>query len=387
MADNIGISIVIPVFNNEKFLPDAVRSITEQKIEGIEIIIVDDGSTDQTPAIAEKLSFENKNIRVIHQENRWIYGSMNRGVKEARGEYVYILNSDDILYPGTLQMMMNRICKYNPDVVWTRIDEYRYGNDGQVKFINCDEKLETDIYTDKIEQIRKLWPTLYFSHIAVNQANLYRRKIMLRFPFRENIYGADVIFNIEIANEIRSMCVMKDAVYRFYNYDSEKANASIGKFYTYEHDMFNEFYTGYCKLFSDWNLPEESYKEKLADIRIRQVTRETRSLGYHNCKFSQKEKVSWMLSGIADDIVMNCANKYGRGWEVESRILSGLREVFLHEEIMDEGLKDLVDQLISLRFYDRDKGEIKKISEWKSAVYHDLNVCHIGKYFYERVLQ
>lgn len=385
MADHIEISIVIPVYNNEKFLPFAVHSITGQEVGGIEIVIVDDGSTDETPVIAEKLSSEYNSIRVIHQENRWIYGSMNRGVKEARGEYVYILNSDDILYPCVLQNLIDQICKYRPDVIWTRIDEYNYNiDDGQVEFVNCDEVPDVDNYMDNIEDIRRHWPVLYFSHIAVNQANLYRREIMLRHPFREDIYGADVIFNMEVANEIRSMCIMKEAAYRFYNYKNKNANASIGKFYPYEHDMFNEFYTGYCELFKSWKLPEELWKERLSDIRIRQVSREAQSFGYADCRYTQREKAVRILSGIADDTVMNCADEYARGWEVESRILSGLRDVFRHEEIADRDIKELVTGLISLRFFDGN-GE-KKLTEWKNAVYHQLNPYHIGKFFYDRVL-
>ena len=91
------ISIIMPVYNNEKYLPSAVKSIIGQTFSDWELIIIDDGSTDRTPEIADRLAERDKRIRVIHQENQWIFKSFNNGYAAALGEYVLIVNSDDTI--------------------------------------------------------------------------------------------------------------------------------------------------------------------------------------------------------------------------------------------------------------------------------------------------
>ena len=92
-------SIIMPVYNNERYFPLAVESIEKQDYDHYELIIIDDGSTDKTGDIADALSKNNLHIKVVHQENQWIYSSCNNGLALAPGDYIFILNSDDRLMP------------------------------------------------------------------------------------------------------------------------------------------------------------------------------------------------------------------------------------------------------------------------------------------------
>ena len=111
------ISIITPVYNNEKYVKNAVESVLRQGFDDYEYIIVDDGSTDNTPQIVDEIAGKDKRIRVIHQKNQWIYASFNNGIKEAAGKYVYILNSDDRMREGMLAKMVQIVKQYGPDVV------------------------------------------------------------------------------------------------------------------------------------------------------------------------------------------------------------------------------------------------------------------------------
>lgn len=115
------ISIIIAVYNNEKYLPFAVNSVLKQDVKDIEIIIIDDGSTDNTPIIADELAKSDNRIKVIHQENQWIFASFNNGIEIAKGEYIYILNSDDALVDGCLKILKNMAMEYKPDVIFTKV--------------------------------------------------------------------------------------------------------------------------------------------------------------------------------------------------------------------------------------------------------------------------
>ena len=89
------ISVIIPVYNVEKTLKRCVDSVLEQSYVNIEIILVDDGSTDRSTEICERYAENFSNIRVLHQENSGPSEARNNGVKIAKGEYIIFLDSDD----------------------------------------------------------------------------------------------------------------------------------------------------------------------------------------------------------------------------------------------------------------------------------------------------
>lgn len=93
------ISVIIPSYNSARFVTEAVESALSQTYRPIEVIVVDDGSTDETPAIVAP--FENR-IRYIRQENRGLAGARNRGIQEARGEFIAFLDADDRWMPEKL---------------------------------------------------------------------------------------------------------------------------------------------------------------------------------------------------------------------------------------------------------------------------------------------
>ncbi len=92
------LSIIIPAYNAEAYLPQCLDSILAQEHRGCEVIVVDDGSTDGTAALLERYP----DVKVIHQENRGMSTARNRGLDEAQGEYILFVDSDDLLTDGAL---------------------------------------------------------------------------------------------------------------------------------------------------------------------------------------------------------------------------------------------------------------------------------------------
>lgn len=103
------ISVIIPTYNRARFVGASIESVLSQKYEHLELIIVDDGSTDNTK---EVLAFYENRIRVIHQENRGVSQALNRGLAETKGEWIGFLDSDDEWLPGYLEHQMGRIDLY-----------------------------------------------------------------------------------------------------------------------------------------------------------------------------------------------------------------------------------------------------------------------------------
>lgn len=107
------ISVVIPVYNTEKYVEKCVESVKNQTYKNVEIILVDDGSPDGSPALLDRIARENENIKVVHKENGGLSSARNAGMEVMTGEYVLFLDSDDTLTEKTLETLFDAIRKEN----------------------------------------------------------------------------------------------------------------------------------------------------------------------------------------------------------------------------------------------------------------------------------
>ena len=103
--EEISVSVIIPVYNVEKYIEDCLNSVINQDLESIEIICVNDGSTDNSQEILEKYLNKVKNMKMINQENKGLPDARNTGLKYATGKFVYFLDSDDMLKKNSLKDM------------------------------------------------------------------------------------------------------------------------------------------------------------------------------------------------------------------------------------------------------------------------------------------
>jgi len=376
-------SIIIPVYNNERYVENAIDSVLEQEIEDYELIIIDDGSTDGTAKILDDYAALNSKIKVIHQENQWIYASFNRGIKEASGEYVYILNSDDLLRKGSLRILESIVKKYKPDVIWTKVlahicDETQ--NVIHYDIYQMDKCVQEDRFLASMEEVRKTWPYLEESSLAHNQANLYKRDLMLKHPFRNDVYGADVLFNISVAPDVCSAYILSESIYDYLIYEKKGMNASVGKYYEYEHAIFNEMCEGYLRLFEQWGIEFAEYSY-LVKRRVSQITHEIKML--NNSNLTTEEKLKRIFCVYADEYVLECAKRLGIEEELESRILSGVRELLVQEDLESNSDMYFVYELLdSLLCYEKDVEDYTKIER---AVNHSLNPIRVGNIFYKKL--
>lgn len=114
MADKI--SIIVPAYNIEGYVEKAVRSILAQTYSELEVILVDDGSTDGTSAILDELAKTDDRIRVIHQENGGVTSARMRGIAEATGEWIGFMDGDDYIEPEMYATLLNNAKKHDADI-------------------------------------------------------------------------------------------------------------------------------------------------------------------------------------------------------------------------------------------------------------------------------
>lgn len=127
------ISIVIPVYNSEKYIEDTLKSVINQSFKDIEIICVDDGSSDNSLSILELYRNKDSRIRIISQENKGVVTARNNGIKEATSEYIYTLDSDDLIDKTLLEKSYNAINSGKGDVITCRVQLFGEAS-GEVMF-------------------------------------------------------------------------------------------------------------------------------------------------------------------------------------------------------------------------------------------------------------
>lgn len=116
-GDNTLISIIIPVYNVEKYLRVCLDSVINQSYSDYEVILVDDGSTDSSPAICDEYCSKDIRFQVIHQENMGLASARNTGIRAAKGQYLYFIDSDDCIHPDLLKIMVSAAEDYDANMV------------------------------------------------------------------------------------------------------------------------------------------------------------------------------------------------------------------------------------------------------------------------------
>lgn len=117
----MSISVIIPTFNSERYLSACLNSIIEQVDKSIEVIVINDGSTDNSGDIADRYAMQHSFIKVIHQSNQGVSAARNRAIRESIGSYLVFLDSDDLLYKGFFQRILELI-QNQPDIIEINAD-------------------------------------------------------------------------------------------------------------------------------------------------------------------------------------------------------------------------------------------------------------------------
>lgn len=162
---SIAVSIIIPVYNVEKYLVKCLDSVLRQTLKNIEIICVDDGATDNCPVILEKYRRQDKRVKVVTQSNGGYGKAMNAGIAAASGEYIGIVEPDDFVLPNMFKTLYNTTKKNCCQIV--KSDFFRFiGEDENLKKtrvnIAFEEKNYNRVINPKNEKIN--FPFIYTAH-------------------------------------------------------------------------------------------------------------------------------------------------------------------------------------------------------------------------------
>ena len=199
------ISIIVPVYKSEKTLTRCVESIRLQTFGDFEVILVVDGPPDGSGILAEKLSLSDARIRVINQENQGVSAARNRGIKEAKGEYIRFLDSDDYLEENSLADLMAEMRLENTDFVIAGFKHLYFGR----TIVKMPEALSGAIVKNQEEHILQLYLDGYLN---MPWNKLYKKELItFEFPMDLNL-GEDLIFNLHYLLECKKYSVIQNPV-------------------------------------------------------------------------------------------------------------------------------------------------------------------------------
>jgi glycosyltransferase involved in cell wall biosynthesis len=234
-TDEILFSVVIPAFNAEKFIGDAIKSIEMQNPDSYEIIVVDDGSTDGTKDILFDLAKLNPKIKIICQENKGSFATRFVGINAARGEYIVSLDADDQLIPGAFEVLRKNIRQYNkPDIIcFGATHRSDFKSDSVTKFHTVDFGTETPdiskvrsvlLSTDRINNVCfKIIRKDLFDDVLTNKQPL----IATRLNMADDKVTCALVFD-----NARTVVCLKDCLYYY-----RPNNNSMTQMRNYEKDI------------------------------------------------------------------------------------------------------------------------------------------------------
>lgn len=215
------LTVVVPVYNMERYLPRCVESLQNQTLKDIEIILVDDGSPDQCPLLCEEYAKKDKRIRVIHKKNGGLSSARNAGLDAASGKYLAFLDADDSVEPSMYEELLEVIIRENIDFVMA--DYIRILSDGESYMKST--SIRAGRY-DKFALEKEIYPSLimgknieYGPLLSVNHC-LYDVDFLKRnnIRFDEQVrWSEDNIFSAIVGYCANSFYYLKGrALYNYY---------------------------------------------------------------------------------------------------------------------------------------------------------------------------
>lgn len=265
-------SILVPVYQSEKYLPECIMSIKNQSYADYEVILVDDGSTDASGSICDIYKKNDSRVRVIHKNNEGLLMARRDAIKEAHGEYLIFVDSDDTMQPNELERISLAIDATYPDIVLFNA----YLLHGECKRVFYSDLFAEGLYKESEIFLKKMAKDFSINGMwlkAVKSSVIDRYKNYEQIRYVSN--GEDLLQSVEFYSRAKSIYYLNEALYN-YRINSQS--------------MTNNYSKNYYISF------REAFKELLTALEKRKL------------KSSIYEAEVLFLGRVYEDMVQSCAN-------------------------------------------------------------------------------
>ena len=314
------ISIIIPVYNSEKYLKKCLQSLLDQSYPYFEIIIVNDGSTDSSKKICEELSEKDSRIRVINQENSGVSVARNRGMSEMKGKYFTFVDADDYVNKDFLKILFESIIQNDSDMsVCGLIHE----NDDNTKIASSnyqDEILDTD---KALISLLKNYCDNGIDGFVWNK--LFKTELLGEIKFDTDIYQSeDTLFLCQYLLKCKMISIHKSIQYHYVkNSTSCMATIGVGKKYyskllsiirmenlikdNENLEVKNAYFVRKCRFLVDFSINNAIYDKDNYLRKAQKQVRAAKKISIIRCKdINYKQKIYLLLLNMSVIIFKLC---------------------------------------------------------------------------------
>ena len=215
------ISIIIPIYNAEKYLPHCLESIINQTYHNVEIILINDGSTDSCPQICEDYAQNDKRVKVIHKENGGLSDARNAGLKIANGDFISFVDNDDILSISFCDRLVQIALQNDADIVECSFKKFL--DEDQIDKNSIISQGSIEVYST--ERALELLMREYFKQMVWNK--LYKKEVIQNLDFPKGKMNEDEFWTYKVFGNSKTIVKLSDCLY-FYRQHPE---SMMGKSY------------------------------------------------------------------------------------------------------------------------------------------------------------
>ena len=206
------ISVIIPVYNVEAYLPACIESVTGQTCTDLQILLIDDGSTDRSGIICDAYAAKDSRIKVIHIEYRGVSAARNIGIAMAEGEWISFVDSDDVVHPEMLSRLLAAAERYRADLCMCAYIH-----------IHSVEREKSFLESPAVRNgsVEIVHSRLYVQQVLNGEKDLvvwrslYRREAVQKCRFDEGRFFEDIPYLVHIASYIQKTVSIKDLLYGY----------------------------------------------------------------------------------------------------------------------------------------------------------------------------
>lgn len=285
---NIKVSVIMPIYNAEKYLEKSIKSMLKQTLQDIELILVNDGSKDSSGKICDEYASKDERITVIHKKNEGACIARNTGIEKARGKYIQLVDSDDYIENNMLEEQYNLAEQTDAEVVMCGMKFDVHQKNGQVV---TSESHYKDMVLKSQEEIKPIFMDLFdnllfnYTHNKLYNA-LFLKSNNLKFIEWLPI-DQDTNFNIDVFRKLNKLTISTKSYYHYVKTFEEtivtRYHANKFKVRTFRYDRLKQ-------LLMDWGIYNEENKKKLASMYIHHVIECFEIYNHEKCNLNLSDK-------------------------------------------------------------------------------------------------
>lgn len=215
------ISIIIPAYNVDMYIEKCINSVLNQTYKKLEIIVINDGSTDSTQYIIDGLAIKDSRLKIIHKENTGVSDTRNIGLEIAEGDYIGFVDGDDEIKPEMYQTLLSDIKNNNADIAHCGFELITKGS---TKVFNGTNEIHVQSQKEALTSLLKGDP---FEPSSCTK--LYKKQVLKNLKFNKEVkFNEDLLFNVEAFKQSQKIVFHDVPLYRYkYNVNSASRNTNI----------------------------------------------------------------------------------------------------------------------------------------------------------------